>query len=408
MRHAFRALVAAGLAAAAATAQAQPADKVSDGVVKFGLLLDMSSLYADITGQGSVTAARMAIEDYGAKVLGRPVEVIFADHQNKPDIAASLAREWFDTQTVDASLDVAASATALAAVEIAKGKNRIVVMSGPGAARLTNEACSPVSVHYAYDTYSLAHTTGGATVKQGGDTWYIVGADYSFGRTIAKDITDVVTAAGGKVLGTVFHPLGTTDYSSYILQAQTSGAKIIAFANAGGDMINSLKSAAEFGLTISGKQRVTGLLVFITDIHAVGLQTTQGLVLEDDFYWDFDDQTRAFSERFFKRMGKMPVMVHAANYSAVTNYLKAIEAVGTDDADTVMAYLRKTPIHDFYSRNGFLREDGLLIHDLYLMQVKSPAESKKPWDYYKLLKVIPGKDAFRPLSESACPLVKKG
>jgi branched-chain amino acid transport system substrate-binding protein len=406
MRHAFGALVAAGLAAAAATAQAQPADKVSDGVVKFGLLLDMSSLYADITGQGSVTAARMAIEDYGAKVLGRPVEVIFADHQNKPDIAASLAREWFDTQKVDAILDVAASATALAAVEIAKGKNKIVVMSGPGAARLTNEACSPVSVHYAYDTYSLAHTTGGATVKQGGDTWFFLTADYAFGHELERDASAVVTANGGKVVGSVRAPLNSSDFSSFLLQAQASKAKVIGLANAGGDTTNAIKQAAEFGI-VKGGQKLAGLLVYINDVHSLGLERAQGMLLTEGFYWDLNDETRAWSKRFFDRHGKMPNMSQAGLYSSVMHYLKAVEAAGTDETGPVMAKMRELPINDVFAKNGRIREDGRMVHDMYLFEVKTPAESKGPWDYYKLLATVPGEEAFQPLAKSRCPLVKK-
>jgi branched-chain amino acid transport system substrate-binding protein len=406
MRHAFRALVAAGLAAAAATAQAQPADKVSDGVVKFGLLLDMSSLYADITGQGSVTAARMAIEDYGAKVLGRPVEVIFADHQNKPDIAASLAREWFDTQKVDAILDVAASATALAAVEIAKGKNRIVVMSGPGAARLTNEACSPVSVHYAYDTYSLAHTTGGATVKQGGDTWFFLTADYAFGHELERDASAVVTESGGKVVGSVRAPLNNPDFSSFLLQAQSSKAKVIGLANAGGDTTNAIKQAAEFGI-VKGGQKLAGLLVYINDVHSLGLERAQGMLLTEGFYWDLNDETRAWSKRFFDRHGKMPNMSQAGLYSSVMHYLKSVEAAGTDETGPVMAKMRELPINDVFAKNGRIREDGRMVHDMYLFEVKTPAESKGPWDYYKLLATVPGEEAFQPLAKSRCPLVKK-
>jgi branched-chain amino acid transport system substrate-binding protein len=406
MRHAFGALVAAGLAAAAATAQAQPADKVSDGVVKFGLLLDMSSLYADITGQGSVTAARMAIEDYGAKVLGKPVEVIFADHQNKPDIAASLAREWFDTQKVDAILDVAASATALAAVEIAKGKNKIVVMSGPGAARLTNEACSPVSVHYAYDTYSLAHTTGGATVKQGGDTWFFLTADYAFGHELERDASAVVTANGGKVVGSVRAPLNSSDFSSFLLQAQASKAKVIGLANAGGDTTNAIKQAAEFGI-VKGGQKLAGLLVYINDVHSLGLERAQGMLLTEGFYWDLNDETRAWSKRFLDRHGKMPNMSQAGLYSSVMHYLKAVEAAGTDETGPVMAKMRELPINDVFAKNGRIREDGRMVHDMYLFEVKTPAESKGPWDYYKLLATVPGEEAFQPLAKSRCPLVKK-
>jgi branched-chain amino acid transport system substrate-binding protein len=402
----WRAGVAACALALATAAHAQPADKVSDGVVKFGLLLDMSSLYADITGQGSVTAARMAIEDHGGKALGKPVEVIFADHQNKPDIAASLAREWFDTQKVDAILDVAASATALATVEIAKGKNKIVVMSGPGAARLTNEACSAVSVHYAYDTYSLAHTTGGATVKQGGDTWFFLTADYAFGHELERDASAVVTASGGKVVGSVRAPLNSSDFSSFLLQAQGSKAKVIGLANAGGDTTNAIKQAAEFGI-VKGGQKLAGLLVYINDVHSLGLERAQGMLLTEGFYWDLNDETRAWSKRFFDRHGKMPNMSQAGLYSSVRHYLKAVEAAGTDETGPVMAKMRELPINDVFARNGRIREDGRMVHDMYLFEVKKPAESKGPWDYYKLLATVPGEEAFQPLAKSRCPLLKK-
>ena len=402
----WRACAAACALALAASAQAQAPEKVSDGVVKFGLLLDMSSLYSDITGQGSVTAARMAIEDYGGKVLGKPVEVIFADHQNKPDIAASVAREWFDTQKVDAILDVAASATALATVEIAKGKNKIVVMSGPGAARLTNEACSPVSVHYAYDTYSLAHTTGGATVKQGGDTWFFLTADYAFGHELERDASAVVTESGGKVLGSVRAPLNTPDFSSFLLQAQGSKAKVIGLANAGGDTTNAIKQAAEFGI-VKGGQKLAGLLVYINDVHSLGLERAQGMLLTEGFYWDLNDETRAWSKRFFERQQKMPNMSQAGVYSTVLHYLRAVEAAGTDETVAVMAKMRELPINDVFAKNGRIREDGRMVHDMYLFEVKKPSESKGPWDYYKLLATVPGEEAFQPLSKSRCPLVKK-
>ncbi|WP_246736180.1 ABC transporter substrate-binding protein [Enterovirga aerilata] len=407
LRSMLAATALAALSSSGVLAQSAPAG-ISDDLVKIGVLGDMSGIYADVSGRGAVEAVRMAVEDFGGNVLGKPIEIVSADHQNKPDIAATIARRWYDVEKVDTITDIVGSASSLAVIAIGQERKRIVLATNGATAEINGARCSPYVLQYRSDTYAMAKATAEGILAQGGDTWFIIGADYTFGRTLAKDISDVVGKAGGKVLGSVFHPLGTTDYSSYILQAQASGAKIIAFANAGGDMINSLKSSAEFGLTVSGKQRVTGLLVFITDMHAVGLPTVQGLILESDFYWDLDDRTRAFGERFFKRVGKMPTMVHAANYSAVSNYLKAIEVAGTDDADAVMAQLRKTKFEDMYARNGYLREDGLLIHDLFLFQVKSPAESTKPWDYYKLLNVIPGDKAFRPLAESACPLVKNG
>jgi branched-chain amino acid transport system substrate-binding protein len=385
----------------AATAQ------ISDGVVKIGLILDMSSLYADITGEGSVSAARMAIEDFGGKVLGKPIELVYADHQNKADIAASKAREWFDQDKVDAILDVAASATALAVVEVAKQKNRIAVFNGPGSVRITNEACSPVTVHYTYDTYALANGTGRAVVKGGGDTWFFITADYAFGQALEKDTSDVVKELGGRVLGSARAPLNAADFSSFMVQAQNSGAKVIGLANAGGDFINAMKAAAEFGITQSGKQSLAGLLVYINDVHALGLKTTQGLLLTEAFYWDMNDETRAWSRRFFERMKKMPNMSQAGVYSSTLHYLKAVKAAGTDETSAVMKKMKEMPINDFFAKNGRIREDGRMVHDMYLFEVKKPSESKTPWDYYKLRATIPAEQAFQPLAKSTCPLVKK-
>ncbi len=399
MKHIAVAL-AAFLAFAALPASAQQPS------VKIGLLLDMSSLYADITGIGSETAAKMAVEDFGGKVLGKPVEVLVADHQNKADIASAKAREWFDTDHVDAILDVAASATALAAMSVAKEKNKIIVMNGPAASSITGEACFPSSVHWVYNTYALAHTTGQAVVKNGGDSWFFIAADYAFGAQLEKDTVDVVKASGGRLLGDVKVPLNTADFSSYLLQAQTSKAKIIGLANAGGDFINSVKQAAEFGI-VQGGQSLAGLLVFINDVHSLGLKTTQGMMLTAAFYWDMNDETRAWSKRFYDRMKKMPNMAQAGVYSSTTHYLKAVEAAGTTATEPVMAAMRKTPVNDFFARNGRIREDGLMLHDMYLFQVKKPEESKSEWDTYKLIATVPGSEAFQPLSESKCPLVKK-
>ncbi|MFI4980675.1 MAG: ABC transporter substrate-binding protein [Nevskiales bacterium] len=398
------AALVAGLALPAA---AQQGDKISDGVVKIGLILDMSSLYSDITGEGSVTAARMAIEDFGGKVLGKPIELVYADHQNKADIAANKAREWFDKDKVDAIMDVAASATALAVVEVAKQKNRITVFNGPGSTRLTNESCSPVTVHYTYDTFALANGTGKAVVKQGGDTWYFLTADYAFGHSLEKDTSDVVKAEGGKVLGHSLHPINASDMSSFVLQAQASGAKIIGLANAGGDTISSIKTAAEFGVTKGGKQKLAGLLVYINDIHSLGLKLTQGLLLTEAFYWDLNDESRKWSRRFFERMKKMPNMSQAGVYSSTMHYLKAVKAAGTDETGAVMKKMREMPINDFFAKNGRIREDGRMVHDMYLFEVKAQQESKSPWDYYKLRATIPADQAFQPLSKSTCPLVKK-
>jgi branched-chain amino acid transport system substrate-binding protein len=401
-----RILIFAVALALAAPAHAQ-GDRVSDGVVRIGLILDMSGLYSDITGEGSVTAARMAIEDFGGKVLGRPIEVVYADHQNKPDIAAGKAREWFDTAKVDALMDVAASAPALAVVEVARQKNRIAVFNGPGSVRLTNEACSPVTVHWAYDTFALANVTGKAVVKNGGDSWFFLTADYAFGHALEKDTTEVVKADGGKVLGAARHPLNSSDFSSYLLQAQSSGAKVIGLANAGGDLINSVRAASEFGITKSGKQSLAGLLVYINDIHSLGLQATQGLLLTEAFYWDLNDDTRKWSKRFFERMRKMPNMSQAGVYSATMHYLRAVQAAGTDESGAVVAKMRATPINDFFAKNGRIRADGRMVHDMYLFQVKKPEESKSPWDYYTLRGTVPADQAFQPLAKSACPLVKK-
>jgi branched-chain amino acid transport system substrate-binding protein len=397
-------LLAGALLSAGASA-APP--QVSDGVVKIGLLLDMTGLYADITGEGTVTAVKMAVEDFGGKVLGKPVEVVYADHFNKADVAANKAREWFDTDRVDAILDVAASAPALAVVEIAKSHNRIAVFNGPGAAGLTNEKCTPVTVHYTYDTYALANVTGRAVVENGGDTWFFLTADYAFGHALEKNVTDVVLAHGGKVLGSASHPLNTTDFASYLITAQGSGAKIIGLANAGGDTINSIKAAKEFGITTAGKQHLAGLLVFINDVHSLGLATTQGLLLTAGFYWDLNPDTRAWSKRFFDRAKKMPNMSQAGAYSTTMHYLKAVQAAGTDETSAVMAKMKSMPIDDFFARNGRIRADGRMVHDMYLFQVKRPEESKGPWDYYTLKKTVPGDQAFTPLEKSACPLVKK-
>jgi branched-chain amino acid transport system substrate-binding protein len=391
--------------AAAASAADKKEPKISDGVVKIGVLTDMTGAYSDIAGPGSVAAAKMAISDFGGKVHGKPIEMISADHQNKADIASNTARKWFDEEKVDVIVDLVSSSTALAVMPVAKSKDRITLLSGPASTKITNEACTDRNVHYTYDTYSLATGTGAEVVRQGGDTWFFITADYAFGYSLEGDTSAQIKKAGGKVLGSVKAPFPTSDFSSYLLQAQASGAKVIGLANAGADTINSIKQAHEFGIT--PKQMLAGLLVFISDVHSLGLDIAQNLVFTESFYWDRDDESRKWSERFFKVTGKMPTMVHAGVYSEVTHYLKAVKDAGTDDAGTVMAQMRKTPINDFFAKNGHIRDDGLMEHDTYLVQVKKPADSKKPWDYYKILKTIPGKDAFKPLSESACPLVKK-
>ncbi len=402
-----RSALMACVAAAALAAGPAAAQQVSDDVVKLGVMNDQSGLYADITGQGSVIAARMAVEDFGGKVLGKPIEVIFADHQNKPDVGSNIVNRWIDTDKVDAVVDVPTSSVALATQQITKTKNRIFLISGAAASDLTGKACSPVGFHWTYDTYMLANGTGNALVKAGGDSWYFLTADYAFGHALERDTAAAVQAAGGKVLGQVRHPLNTADFSSFLLQAQASKAKVIGLANAGGDTINSIKQASEFGI-VTGGQRLAGLLVFITDIHALGLKATQGLVLTESFYWDLNDETRAFSKRFMaKSGGKPPSMVQAGVYSAVMHYLKAVQAAGTDKTEAVAAKMRETKVNDFMSKDVEVRADGRVMRTAYLFQVKKPDESKGPWDYYKLLATIQPNDAFRPVDKGDCPLVKK-
>jgi branched-chain amino acid transport system substrate-binding protein len=388
------------LVAGAAMAQSKPP-------LKLGGILDMSGLYADITGPGSETAAKMAAEDFGGEVLGRKIEIVVADHLNKADLAANIARDMLDNQGVEMIFDVAASATALAAGEIAKARNKIIIFNGPGSIRLSNEACGPTTVHYVFDTYAQANVSGLATVKQGLDTWFFLTADYAFGQDLEKDTSNVVLKSGGKVLGSVRHPLNTSDFSSYLLQAQSSKAKVVGLANAGGDTINAIKQAAEFGLTKTGGQRLSPLLAFVTDIDSVGLETAQGLLLAEAFYWDLNDDTRAFSKRFMERVKRVPTSAQAGVYSSVTHYLQAVKAAGTTDSAAVMKIMKETPINDFFARNGRIREDGRMVHDMYLFEVKKPSESKGRWDDYKLLATVPGNEAFQSLELSRCPLVKK-
>jgi branched-chain amino acid transport system substrate-binding protein len=387
------------LAASAAMAQTKPP-------LKLGGILDMSGLYADITGPGSETAAKMAAEDFGGEVLGRRIEIIAADHLNKADLAANIARDMLDNQGVEMIFDVAASATALAAGEIAKARNKIIMFNGPGSIRLSNEACGPYTVHYVFDTFAQANVTGLAAVKQGLDSWFFLTADYAFGQDLEKDTTNVVLKSGGKVLGSVRHPLNTSDFSSYLLQAQSSKAKVIGLANAGGDTINAIKQAAEFGLTKSG-QKLSPLLAFVTDIDSVGLETAQGLLLAEAFYWDFNDDTRAFSKRFMDRTKRVPTAAQVGVYSSIMHYLKAVKTAGTTDSAAVMKIMKDTPINDVFAKNGRIREDGRMVHDMYLFEVKKPSESKGRWDDYKLLATIPGNEAFQSLELSRCPLVKK-
>ena len=401
-------LLSAGLLASTMLLTATSATMAQDKPLKLGAILDMSGLYADITGPGSETAAKMAAEDFGGAVLGRKIEIVVGDHLNKADLAANIARDMLDNQGVEAIVDVAASATALAAGEIAKARNKIIMYSGPGAIRLSNEACGPYTVHYAYDTYAQANVTGLATVKQGLDTWFFLTADYAFGQDLERDTSNVIKKAGGKVLGNVRHPINTADFSSFLLQAQSSGAKVVGLANAGGETINAIKQAAEFGLTKSGGQKMSPLLAFLSDIDSVGLETAQGLILAEAFYWDLNDETRAFSKRFQERnRGRAPTSAQAGVYSSVGHYLKAVKAAGTTEPGAVMAKMKELPINDMFAKNGKIREDGRMVHDMYLFEVKKPAESKARWDNYKLLATVPGDQAFQPLSESRCPLVKK-
>jgi branched-chain amino acid transport system substrate-binding protein len=400
---AIASLAALALALGCGSAQAQ----MSDGVIKIGVLNDMSGTYADLSGQGSVIAARMAVEDFGAAAKGMKVEILGADHQNKPDIGSNVARQWIDVEKVDVIVDVPTSSVALAVSEIVREKNKVFLASGPGASDLTGAKCTPNTIHWTYDTWSLANGTGNAIVKTGGDTWFFLTADYAFGHALERDTSAVVEKNGGKVVGKVRHPFPGTDFSSFLLQAQSSKAKIIGLANAGSDTINSIKQAAEFGV-VAGGQNLAALLAFITDVHALGLQTAQGLIMTESWYSDLNDNNREFAKKFAPQYkGVHPTMVHAGVYSAVTHYLKAVEAVKSDaDGKAVVAKMKEMPTDDKLFGKGTVRADGRKIHDMYLFEVKKPAESKAPWDYYKLRATIPAAEAFRPLADGGCPLVK--
>lgn len=394
----------AGVAALALSAGSAAA-QVSGDVVKLGVLNDQSGTYADLAGMGSVVAARMAVEDFGGTVLGKKIEVVFADHQNKPDVGSSITNRWIDTEQVDTIVDVGTSSVALAVQEITSKKGIVHLNSTAAASDLTGKACSPTGVHWTYNTTALANGTGKAIVAQGGKTWFFLTADYAFGHALERDVSKVVKEAGGEVKGAVRHPFPSQDFSSFLLQAQASGAKVIGLANAGADTINSIKQAGEFGITQSG-QSLAGLLVFLSDVKSLGLQAAQGLQLTTGFYWDMDDQTRAWSKRFGeKHGGAMPTMAQAGVYSAVSHYLAAIKAAGTDDGKTVVAKMKELPVKDFFARNAKLRVDGRMVHDMYLVEVKKPADSKGPWDFYKVLRTIPGDDAYGPMTTD-CPLVK--
>ena len=402
IKHWFVIMAALGLAAAPA-AQAQ----VSDGVVKIGVLTDMSSLYADLSGQGSVIAARMAVEDFGAAKKGMKVEIISADHQNKADVGSGIARQWLDSDKVDVIVDTPNSAVALAVNQIVKEKGKAFLVSGAASSDLTGKACSPNTIHWTYDTWALANGTGSAIVKTGGDSWFFLTADYAFGHALERDTEAVVLKNGGKVLGKVRHPLNTADFSSFLLQAQSSKAKIVGLANAGGDTTNAIKQAAEFGI-VKGGQSLAGLLVFLTDVHALGLPTAQGLIFTEAFYWDTNDKTRSFAKRFAELdRGIHPTMIHAGVYAATLHYLKAVEALKGDDGTKVIAKMKDTPTDDPLFGKGTIRADGRKLHPMYLFEVKKPAESKAPWDYYKLRATIPAEQAFRPIDQGDCPLVKK-
>ena len=386
----------------ATAAQAQ----MSDNVVKIGVLTDMSSLYADSTGKGSVVATEMAVADFGGKVKGTPIVVISADHQNKPDVGVNISRNWYDNDKVDAIVDVPTSSVALPVSALTREKNRINLNSGGGSSDITGVACSPNTVHWTYDTYALSNVAGKAMVERGENTWFFITADYAFGAALERDASNVVKKTGGQVVGQVRHPLNSSDFSSYLLQAQASKAKVIALANAGGDTTNALKQASEFGI-VKGGQKMIALLQEITDTHSLGIKESQGLIATDAFYWDMNDDTRAFSKRFIDKVGHMPTMIQAGLYSATMHYLKAIDAVGTDDAGKVMAQMKATPVNDFFAKNGKIREDGRMVHDMYLFEVKKPEQSKNEWDLYNLIATVKGDDAFRPLDQGNCPLVKK-
>ncbi|MGP9812162.1 ABC transporter substrate-binding protein [Rhodopseudomonas sp. NSM] len=375
------------------------------GPLKIGLLGDFQSVYSDIGGAGNVEAAKMAIAEMGGTMFGQPIEFISADVQNKPDIAASLARKWYENEGVDMIVDLPTSATALAAMEMSKRFEKIMIVTDAASSDITGKSCSPYTAHWTYDTYSNAHTVGSAIVKNGGDTWFFITADYLFGHSIERDTGEVVKAAGGKIVGSARHPLNNADFSSFLLQAQSSKAKIIGMANGGGDTINTIKQASEFGI-VAGGQKLAGIVMFISDIHSLGLKMANGLIITEAYYWDLNDRTREFGKKFYDKMKRMPTMNQAATYSATLHYLKAVKAAGTRDTKAVLAKMREMPVRDAFTNNGFLREDGRMVHSMFLFEVKKPEESKAPWDYYKLLAEVPGDQAFRPLKDGGCPLVK--
>ncbi|MEN4919865.1 ABC transporter substrate-binding protein [Achromobacter spanius] len=396
------ALAMAGLGFAGATAHAQG---ISDDVIRIGFITDMSGVYSDIDGKAGLDAVRMAIEDFGGSVNGKKIEVVSADHQNKADVASARAREWFDQQKVDVIIAGTNSATSLAMAAVAAEKKKPFIAVGAGSSDLTNAQCSPYTVHYAYDTVALARGTGSAVVKDGGKSWFFLTADYAFGHALERDTMAVVKAAGGEVKGQVRAPLGASDFSSFLLQAQASKAQILGMANAGGDTINTVKAANEFGVTKTMK--LAGLLVFINDVHSLGLDATKGMYLTDGWYWDQSDASRAWAKKFESKVGRKPSMLQAGDYSSATFYLNAVKATGSDNGDDVMKWMKSNKVNDFFAQGGYVREDGRMIHDMYLMQVKNPADSKGPWDYYKVVATLPGDEVYTKLSESTCKLVKK-
>ncbi len=393
-------LAGGALAAGLVTcAQAQ-----SDKPLKIGVLTDLTSVYSDIGGKGNIEAAKMAVEDFGGQMFGKPIELVSSDVQMKADVAASIARKWWESENVDAIFDMPTSATALAVMELSKQFEKPLIITDAASSDITGKSCSPYTAHWTYDTYSNANTVGKAIVKQGGDSWFFVTVDYAFGHSIEKDVSGVVAGAGGKVVGAVRHPLNSPDFSSYLLQAQQSKAKVIGMANGGGDTINLIKQAGEFGITAGG-QSLAGIVMFISDIHSLGLKTAQGLIITEAYYWDKDDLSREFGKKFFARMNRMPTMNQASTYSATLHYLKAVKAANTRDTKTVMAKMREMPVKDYFTQNGVLREDGRMVHSMLLLQVKKPEESKYPWDYYKVLAEVPGDQVFRPIKDGGCPLM---
>ncbi|SDD18749.1 amino acid/amide ABC transporter substrate-binding protein, HAAT family [Bradyrhizobium brasilense] len=401
MKSIVTSLSAAGLIAAvlAGPALAQQAP------LKIGVLTDFQSVYSDIGGAGNVEATKMAIEEFGGSMFGKPIELVTADALNKADVAATITRKWYEAENVDMIIDMPTSATALAGMEMSKQFEKIMIVTDAASSDITGKSCSPYTLHWTYDTYANAHTVGSAIVKNGGDTWFFITADYLFGHSIERDTGDVVRAAGGKVIGSARHPLNTPDFSSFLLQAQASKAKIIGMANGGADTINTIKQASEFGI-VAGGQNLAGIVMFISDIHSLGLKLAQGLIITEAYYWDLNDRTRAFGKRFFERMKRMPTMNQAATYSATLHYLNAVKAAGTKETRPVLAKMRATPVRDAFTDNGVVREDGRMVHSMFLFEVKKPEESKAPWDYYKVLAEVPGDQAFRPLKDGGCPLIK--